>query len=160
RSWTSCGGKASSTPSTSSYSRPLLGARRLGSRGEDHVAEAGELAGRVVLVTGGSTGIGLGIARVLARQGARLLINGRSPEQGAAARRLLREAGAEAEFVAADVGTTDGVTHLFEVLRTGYGRLDLLCNNAGIRVVGSLAELPVEDWDAVMQVNARSVVLC
>ena len=87
------------------------------------MAEAGELAGRVVLVTGGSTGIGLGIARVLARQGARLLINGRSPEQGAAARRLLREAGAEAEFVAADVGTTDGVTHLFEVLRTGYGRL-------------------------------------
>ena len=119
-----------------------------------------DLTGGVALVTGGTTGIGLGVARTLAKHGMRLLINGRSESQGDNSVRELRDAGAEAVFVSADVGTTEGVDHLFDALQETYGALDLLCNNAGIRELAPFAEMPVSVWDQVMQTNARSAFLC
>lgn len=119
-----------------------------------------DLTGSVALITGGTTGIGLGVARTLARHGVRLLINGRSESQGEKSAAELRNTGAECSFVPADVGTVEGVGHLFEALQDTYGALDLLCNNAGIRELAPFAEMPVSMWDQVMQTNVRSAFLC
>lgn len=119
-----------------------------------------DLDGGVALITGGTTGIGLGIARVLAQHGMRLLINGRSESQGRKSVQELHDAGADAVFVSADVGTEEGVDRLFDALRETYGALDLLCNNAGIQELAPFAEMPVSVWDQVMQTNVRSAFLC
>lgn len=119
-----------------------------------------DFSGKVALVTGGASGIGLATARAFARAGARIAIASRGEEAGQAARAALEREGADAIFVATDVRDEAAVARLVARTLERYGRLDVACNSAGVG--GDLA--PVEQasqavWDDVMAVNARGVWL-
>jgi NAD(P)-dependent dehydrogenase (short-subunit alcohol dehydrogenase family) len=90
------------------------------------------LAGRVALVTGSTQGLGRGIVRRFVREGARVVINGRSREKGAAVLNELREIGGDAIFLSADLCDRDAATKLVQDSVARFGRLDVLVNNAQI----------------------------
>ncbi|MEL7938704.1 SDR family NAD(P)-dependent oxidoreductase [Pseudomonas delhiensis] len=118
------------------------------------------LAGRLALVTGAGRGIGLGIARSLAIAGAELVIadlDQALAEEGAAQVRAL---GGQALALTVDVGSPQSVQALLGEIERQRGRLDVAVNNAGIISIHKVTELSVEDWDRVMNVNARGVFLC
>lgn len=118
-----------------------------------------DLTGHVALVTGGNSGLGLGMARGLARAGARLAIWGRNGERNAAACAELAALGAEVAAFAVDV--TDGATIEAAMAQTldRFGRLDSCFANAGgSGVRGPLLELPMDAWRQTMELNFTSVV--
>jgi NAD(P)-dependent dehydrogenase (short-subunit alcohol dehydrogenase family) len=90
------------------------------------------LAGKVALVTGSTQGLGQGIARRLVREGARVVINGRSARKGESVLAELRELGGDATFLAADLCDRDAATRLVHDTFAHFGRLDVLVNNAQI----------------------------
>ena len=100
----------------------------------------GSLAGKVAVITGGSRGIGRGIAEAFLEEGASVVINGRSPEKGAA---TLRDWGApdRARFVAGDVKKRTDVEAVVDEAMTAFGRIDILVNNAG----GSTGFAPIHE---------------
>ena len=115
------------------------------------------LRGRVALVTGSSQGIGLAMARALARAGADVIVNGRDPAKLAPVARELSSLGVACAALAADLGRRDrGRTAVSEAIRW-KGRLDILVNNAGIIRRAPAAESTDADWDAVMRVNLDGV---
>lgn len=113
---------------------------------------------RVAVVTGGSSGIGMGIARRLAYAGARVVICSRSEAKLRTANDALAEAGSCITH-AADVGTEAGVAGLIQYVRGMYGRLDILVHAAGITVKKPATELSLDDWYAVMDTNLTSAFL-
>ena len=116
-----------------------------------------DLAGRSILVTGATAGIGKAIAEVLAARGARLLLTGRNEAAGAALVEAVRRQGGVAGFVPAEI-TGQGTAELL-VARTveAHGRLDVLVNNAGIVVRGRADECTDEDWDRIMATNVTAL---
>jgi 2-dehydro-3-deoxy-D-gluconate 5-dehydrogenase len=118
-----------------------------------------ELKGRVGLVTGGNGGIGLGMARGLAKAGAAVMVAGRNAEKNAAAVAELKALGAEADAVVVDV--TDEASIEAMVARTvdRLGRLDILVNNAGINIRNRPEVYRTEDWHAVLGTNLTSTML-
>ncbi|HEV2147077.1 MAG TPA: SDR family NAD(P)-dependent oxidoreductase [Longimicrobiaceae bacterium] len=116
-------------------------------------AREADLAGSVVLITGGSRGLGLLLARELAGLGCRLALCARDPEELEAARRELHAAGAEVLAVRCDVADRDDVERMVERVLERYGRVDVLVNNAGIIQVGPLESMTVEDFEHAMAVN-------
>jgi 3-oxoacyl-[acyl-carrier protein] reductase len=113
------------------------------------------VTGRAVIVTGGTRGIGKGIASVFARNGARVLITGRDEAAGEAA---AREIGAVA-FVAADVASKADCERVAATARDVLGSIDVLCANAGIFPEARLADLTEADLDRVLGVNLKGTVL-
>jgi NAD(P)-dependent dehydrogenase (short-subunit alcohol dehydrogenase family) len=109
---------------------------------------------RAALVTGGSSGIGLAIARVLREEGFELTLASRTREKVEAA---ARELGALA--VAADVADEAQCVRIVEEHRDRHGRLDVLVNSAGMGVAGSIEELPTKHLDLQLAVNLRAVLL-
>ncbi|MEU9014120.1 SDR family oxidoreductase [Streptomyces sp. NPDC048479] len=103
---------------------------------------------RVVIITGGGTGIGAATARLLRASGHHVVVSGRRPDP---LRRLAEETGALAH--PADIGDPDAVRGLVDAAVAAYGRLDGLVLNAGIGRGGGVGELSVEDWEAVMRTN-------
>lgn len=119
------------------------------------------LMGRVGLVTGGSAGIGLATALAFAREGARLMICGRDRDQGRAAAEQVRSSGADAEFVAADVGDPAQVETLVAACVERFGRLDCAFNNAAYGGLGDLtADISDEEFERTLATNLRGVWLC
>ena len=102
-----------------------------------------QLVDRAALITGGSSGIGLSIARVLGEEGYALTVSGRRPEKLDAAVAGLKEAGFDAEAVAANVVNEDEVIGLIDAHREQRGRLDVLVNNAGVGIGGRADLQPV-----------------
>jgi 3-hydroxybutyrate dehydrogenase len=119
------------------------------------------LQGRSALVTGSTSGIGLGVARALARQGANIMLNGFGDAEEIETLRadLARESGVRVAFSGADLAQSDDVTELIERTRVEFGGLDILVNNAGIQHVAPIDEFPVERWNAVIAVNLSAVFL-
>jgi 3-oxoacyl-[acyl-carrier protein] reductase len=113
------------------------------------------VAGRAVVVTGGTRGIGKGIASVFARNGARVLITGRDEAAGTAA---VRETGAVA-FVPADVALKADCERVAAAAREALGGIDVLCANAGIFPEARLTEMTEADLDRVLGVNLKGTVL-
>jgi NAD(P)-dependent dehydrogenase (short-subunit alcohol dehydrogenase family) len=120
----------------------------------------GQLDGKVALVTGGNRGIGKGIARGLAAEGAALAITARGADDLERVAAELRAAGADVLAVAADVTDEGQVRELFRRTLERFGRLDVLVNNAGAFDGGPLDELSVEAWDKVIAINLRAPFLC
>ena len=113
---------------------------------------------RVVLVTGALAGIGRATATAFARQGAAVVVSGRRDEEGKAFVAELRELGAEAEYIRADVSIEDDVRALVDGTVTAFGQLDVAVNNAGLTGSrGPLATQTVEAYDAVFDTNVRGV---
>ena len=119
-----------------------------------------DLTGRVAIVTGGNGGIGLGMARGLARAGAEVAIVGRNPEKTAdAARSLAEQCGTEVLPIAADVSREAECARIVETVRDRFGRIDILFNNAGINIRRPPEELTLDDWREVIDVNLTSAFL-
>jgi 2-deoxy-D-gluconate 3-dehydrogenase len=119
-----------------------------------------DLRGKVAIVTGGNGGIGLGMARGLARAGADMAIVGRNEAKSTAAVAELKRQGIRAIAVTADVTDKSAVADM--VARTGseLGRIDILVNNAGINIRKPPHALEIEEWDSVIRTNLTSAFLC
>ena len=117
------------------------------------------IKGQTVIVTGGSKGIGKGIARVFARQGANVVIVARGEESAQQATAELREQGFSTEYFLADVSDWQQMQKMAGYVREKYGRIDILCANAGIFPQASLCDMEPEDWDQVMNTNLKSLFL-
>ncbi|CCG05218.1 SDR family NAD(P)-dependent oxidoreductase [Blastococcus saxobsidens] len=115
---------------------------------------------RVVVVTGASRGIGAGIATAFARAGARLVINGRDAAALEHAVGDLRELGAEAVGVRADLRSPEGARDLIDTAVATFGTIDVLVNNAGGNFALPLAELSQNGWRAQVETNLSSVFYC
>jgi 3-oxoacyl-[acyl-carrier protein] reductase len=122
------------------------------------VSEA-PLAGKIAIVTGGSRGIGLAIARWLAERGASVVVSGRDGDRLAAAVKDLEGVGSAVSGVVADVARREDADRLVDATRAQFGRVDILVNNAGITRDGLLLRMKDDDWDAVMDVNLRGAFL-
>ncbi|MDA8291066.1 MAG: glucose 1-dehydrogenase [Actinomycetota bacterium] len=118
------------------------------------------VAGRVAIVTGSGQGIGQGIARHLAAQGARVVLNDVDEARVKTAADGLAAEGGEVAYVASDVSTGEGAAALVDLALTAFGTVDILVNNAGIARDKWLVKMSEEDWDLVMNVNLRSQFLC
>ncbi len=119
-----------------------------------------DLGGKVAIVTGGNGGIGLGMARGLAEAGAGIAIVGRNEAKSVAAVTELKQRGATAISVTADVTDKAAVTDMVERVRRELGRIDILVNNAGINIRKSPHALDLEEWDSVIKTNLTSAFLC
>jgi NAD(P)-dependent dehydrogenase (short-subunit alcohol dehydrogenase family) len=119
-----------------------------------------KLAGQVALVTGANRGLGKGIARGLAREGAGLVLTARGSEALADAARELEAIGVPILYQPADVTDEAQVEALFARTLERFGRLDILVNNAGAFEGGPLDELSAAAWDHVVAVNLRAPFLC
>ncbi|MFC3879478.1 3-ketoacyl-ACP reductase [Algoriphagus namhaensis] len=113
---------------------------------------------KVALVTGGSRGIGLGIAKALAKEGFDLAINGvREEPQVAQTLTELRALGVRVVYLQGNIGTKDGRKQIIDGLREKYGHIDVLVNNAGVapRTRCDVFEISEEDYDALMEINQK-----
>jgi 3-oxoacyl-[acyl-carrier protein] reductase len=113
---------------------------------------------RVALVTGGSRGIGFGIAKKLAQEGINLAINGVRPESDAAdSLAELRSFGVRVEYVPGNIGTSEGRKGIIQGLRDTFGKVDILVNNAGVapKVRSDVFEISEEDYDYVVDINQK-----
>ena len=128
----------------------------------DGVKVAGNLEGRVALVTGGGAGIGRAAALALIREGAKVAIADCNRKAGQRALRMIESAGGEGIFIEADVSDGDEVKKMVRVTVNTYGRLDCAVNNAGIfrGINASTHRCTEKTWDAVMRVNLKGVWLC
>jgi len=116
---------------------------------------SGRFQGRVAVVTGAGSGIGLSIAHRFAEEGARVALLERDRDSGEQAAEEIRGAGGACEFMACDVSVEEDVARTIGYL----GSVDHLVNNAGIVMVKPLQDTTVEVWDRVMGVNVRSIFL-
>jgi len=116
---------------------------------------------RIVLVTGGGSGIGLASSKAFAAAGAFVVIADLSADNGNAAVEAIRCAGGWAEFRRVDVANEDEVVAMVEFVKRTHGRLDVAHNNAGIEAVTvPLAQVPSDNWRKVIDVNLSSVFYC
>lgn len=115
---------------------------------------------RVAVITGSGQGIGQGIARTLAGEGAKVVINDVVPERVDEVVGELTLAGYEAVGHPANVAKAEGAAGLIDAAIESYGRLDILVNNVGTARDGWLAKMSEEDWDTVLDVNLKSQFLC
>jgi NAD(P)-dependent dehydrogenase (short-subunit alcohol dehydrogenase family) len=117
------------------------------------------VAERAALVSGGSSGIGLAIARALADEGYGLTVSGRRPDKLEAAAAELRSGGAEVNAVPANMAEEDAILGLVESHREAFGRLDVLVNNAGVGIGQPMAEIVTKHLDLQVGVNLRSLII-
>lgn len=116
------------------------------------------LAGQICLVTGGTRGIGRAIAQMLVLEGARVCICGRKKDTvDRAVAELSAHAAGKVEGKAADVRDSDQVAELFRFIDARFGGLDVLVNNAGVGIFGSVSEISLEQWKATIETNLYAV---
>jgi NAD(P)-dependent dehydrogenase (short-subunit alcohol dehydrogenase family) len=115
----------------------------------------GRLADKVALVTGGSAGIGLGIARRFAMEGARVFITGRRPAE---LNRAAASIGGDTAAIQGDVSDLTGLDRIFAQIRAQAGRIDVLVANAGVYEYGTLGEITEEHFDKTFKINVRGLL--
>jgi 3-hydroxybutyrate dehydrogenase len=126
---------------------------------KSHTAEDKRvLDGRVALVTGSTSGIGLGIARAVAGAGANVILNGFGVAADIARTRdaIERDYGVKAIYSAADMTSPEAIAEMLSVTLRDFGRIDILVNNAGIQHVAPLDQFPVAKWDQILAINLSS----
>lgn len=117
------------------------------------------IAGKSVVVTGASKGIGKGIARVFAKSGGKVLVVSRNGSEAEATAAELRSAGGIAKGHAADVTNIGDMQVMADAAATAHGGIDILCANAGIFPQAKIEEMSGEDWDHVMATNLKGTFL-
>jgi NADP-dependent 3-hydroxy acid dehydrogenase YdfG len=118
----------------------------------------GGVSGKVVAITGASSGIGEAIALELAARGAAVVLGARRTDRLKALAERIQASGGRAEVLAVDVTRRSELEQLVAVAVERFERLDVLVSNAGIARTGPVAELDVDSWDAMIDVNVRSVL--
>ncbi len=115
---------------------------------------------KIAIVTGAGKGIGGGIARVFASAGARVLVVDVDEKWAIKTVDKIKETGGEASFLRADVSKEGDMVQMAEAAVERYGRIDILCNNAGIFTrMARIEEMTAEDWDTILNVNLRGAFL-
>ncbi len=112
------------------------------------------LQGKTALVTGSTSGIGLGVAKALAAQGARIVLNGFGDVQTACDE--VAALGVEVFHHGADMSHPDEIAEMMAAAASRFGGVDILVNNAGIQHVAAVEDFPVDRWDAVLAINLSS----
>ncbi len=116
------------------------------------------IAGKVVLITGASSGLGESTAEVLARRGAKLVLVARRADKLSALVARIREAGGDAVFQVADVTKSADLQQAVALAVQTYGRLDVMVNNAGFMAIAPISELRVDEWDRMIDINIKGVL--
>ena len=119
-----------------------------------------KLQGKVAIITGSSKGIGEGIARIFAEEGARVVVTCRTESEG---RKMADELGAaegRALFVQTDVTSSVQIRSMIEQTVEAFGRIDILVNNAGYHLSKSIEDTSEEEWEFIINTNLRSTFLC
>ena len=112
------------------------------------------LSGKIALVTGSTSGIGLAIAKALAQQGVHVMMNGFGEKEAALAE--VKAFGVEVDYHGADMSKPKEIEDLILTVEKRFGSLDILVNNAGIQHVDKIEDFPVERWEAVIAINLSS----
>jgi 3-hydroxybutyrate dehydrogenase len=112
------------------------------------------LKGKTALVTGSTSGIGLGLAKALAAQGANIVLNGFGDVDGPKAE--ITALGVQVAYHGADMSKPDEIENMVSFATKTFGSLDILVNNAGIQHVARIENFPVEKWDAIIAINMSS----
>ena len=116
------------------------------------------LAGKCAVVTGSNSGIGLGIAEVLAARGANVVLNSftDTPDDHAIADQITASGGGSAKYIQADMSDAGACRALVEKAAEAFGSADILINNAGIQHVAPIPDFPASKWDAIIAINMSS----
>jgi 3-hydroxybutyrate dehydrogenase len=112
------------------------------------------LKGKTALVTGSTSGIGLGIAKALAEQGANIMMNGFGEKDAAMAQ--VKAFGVEVDYHGADMSKPAEIEAMMQAIEKRFGAIDILVNNAGIQHVANIEDFPVDRWDAIIAINLSS----
>ncbi len=112
------------------------------------------LKGKTALITGSTSGIGLGIAKALAQQGANIVLNGFGDVEGPKAE--ITALGVKVGYHGADMSKPADIEDMMKYAAAEFGRVDILVNNAGIQHVARIENFPVERWDAIIGINMSS----
>lgn len=117
------------------------------------------LTNEVAIVTGATSGIGKGIATLFSNEGAKVVIVGRNEQRGNEVVETIKASGGEALFIQADVTVEEDVKHVVDTTMKTYGNIDILINNAGVVVPGSIPEVDFDNWKKVYDTNVTSTYL-
>jgi NADP-dependent 3-hydroxy acid dehydrogenase YdfG len=119
---------------------------------------SGNIQGKVVVITGASSGLGEAAARLLSAEGATVVLGARRVERIQALAEALAGSGGQSLAVATDVTRYEQVKQLVDAAVHAYGRVDVMLNNAGLMPLSSLERLKVDDWDRMIDVNIKGVL--
>jgi NADP-dependent 3-hydroxy acid dehydrogenase YdfG len=117
-----------------------------------------DIRGKVIIITGASSGIGEATALLLAERGAKLVVGARRGDLLAALVARLETLGGVAAYAVTDVTQSADLAALVQLAQTRFGRLDVVVNNAGIAPISRLDDLCVEDWEAMIDVNLKGLL--
>lgn len=117
-----------------------------------------EIEGKVVAITGASSGIGEATALMLAKAGAKVVLGARRSDRLKDLADRIKEDGGEAVYAVTDVKHRDDLTNLVKLACVSYGRLDVMINNAGTSQLSRIDELDVEGWEEMIDVNLKGVL--
>lgn len=119
------------------------------------------LQDRITLITGSSSGIGAAVAKCMAAEGAKVVVNYVSSSKGAeAVVEEIKAAGGEAIAIQADVSKEDQVQNMFKQMFAAYGTIDILVNNAGLQKDAAFVDMTLAQWNKVIEVNLTGQFLC
>jgi NAD(P)-dependent dehydrogenase (short-subunit alcohol dehydrogenase family) len=118
----------------------------------------GKLEDKVVIITGGTSGIGSSCAEIFAKEGAKVIITARDSERGKKEEEIIKAVGGDVLFVKCDVANINDIISLREIIDEKYKKLDILINNAGVLFTGALDELTDAEWDKTYEINVKAVM--
>lgn len=115
---------------------------------------------KVAIITGGGSGIGRAAAQLFTREGAKVVVADYNAEAGENTVQAIQDSGGEAIFVKVDVSDAEQVQHMVQTALEAYGGIDILFNNAGILLFGTILNTDQKDWNRLMSINLNGVFLC
>jgi NAD(P)-dependent dehydrogenase (short-subunit alcohol dehydrogenase family) len=115
-----------------------------------------KLENKVAIVTGSTSGIGEAIAGLFAAEGARVVVSGRNLERGSKVKQKILDAGGTAVFIPMEARNNETIKNLVDNTITEFGKIDILVNNAGTILIKPFLEITMDDWDYLLETDARS----